>query len=152
MSQETVILILSAIILFPILMTPVIIYACRIGAIFGPLLSVFTALVAFILTMLLYPVATSGTVIQFTVFEVLPNLEISLRLDILSFSLAALATFVWLLCTIYSVSYMAHEHACGRYYPVLIFTLGSCQGIFFAGDLFSLFVFFELSKTNTTIT
>ncbi|MFU8794969.1 MAG: complex I subunit 5 family protein, partial [Dethiobacteria bacterium] len=71
-------------------------------------------------------------------------LEISIHLDILSFSLAALASFIWLLCTIYSIDYMAKEHACSRYYPVLIFTLGACQGIFFAGDLFSLFVFFEL--------
>jgi formate hydrogenlyase subunit 3/multisubunit Na+/H+ antiporter MnhD subunit len=39
---------------------------------------------------------------------------------------------------------MAKEHACSRYYPVLFLPLGACQGIFFAGDLFSLFVFFEL--------
>ncbi len=125
-------------------MTPVIMYSCRVSDLFRNTLSIVTAAITFILTLSLYGFVVGGGEIQLTLFEVLPNLEISMRLDLLSFCLAALASFVWLLCTIYSVDYMAKEHACGRYYPVFIFTLGSCQGIFFAGDLFSLFVFFEL--------
>jgi multicomponent Na+:H+ antiporter subunit D len=125
-------------------MTPVILYSSRISEKFRNILAVVTSAVAFILTMTLYPTIAAGRIIQHTLFEILPNLEISIRLDILSFSLAILASFVWLLCTVYSIDYMSKEHATSRYYPVLIFTLGSCQGIFFAGDLFSLFIFFEL--------
>lgn len=125
-------------------MTPVIMYSCRASDKLRNTLAVATAAITFILTLSLYRFVVGGGEIQLTLFEVLPNLEISMRLDLLSFCLAALASFIWLLCTIYSIDYMAKEHACGRYYPVLIFTLGSCQGIFFAGDLFSLFVFFEL--------
>jgi len=144
LSPSTVIAMLLAIIGLPILMTPVIMYSCRFSEKLRNLLSVATASIVFILSLLLYPFVIGGGEIQFTLFEVLPNLEISLRLDILSFCLAALASFIWLLSTIYSINYMATEHACSRYYPVLIFTLGACQGIFFSGDLFSLFVFFEL--------
>ncbi len=144
MAQATVIAIMIAIVGFPILMTPVIMYSCRFSEKLRNTLSIITSAIVFVLTLLLYPFVIDGGEIQFTLFEVLPNLEISLRLDILSFCLAVLASFIWFLCTVYSLDYMAKEHACGRYYPVLIFTLGSCQGIFFAGDLFSLFVFFEL--------
>ncbi|MDZ4131621.1 MAG: monovalent cation/H+ antiporter subunit D family protein [Dethiobacteria bacterium] len=144
LNDTIVIAILITIVGFPIVMTPVIMYADRVSGKLRNSLALVTSAIAFILTLTLYPSVAGGRIVQYTLFEVLPNLEISLRLDILSFCLAVLATFIWFLCTVYSVDYMAKEHACGRYYPVLIFTLGSCQGIFFAGDLFSLFVFFEL--------
>jgi multicomponent Na+:H+ antiporter subunit D len=144
LEKSTVLALQVIIIALPVLMTPVIMYSDRYSDKLRNSLAVLTSLITFILTLLLYPFIRDGGVLQHSLFEILPNLEISLRLDILSFSLAALASFIWFLCTVYSIDYMAREHACGRYYPVLIFTLGACQGIFFAGDLFSLFVFFEL--------
>jgi len=144
LAEKTVVAIQIIIVLAPIIMTPVIMYSCRISDQLRNGLSVATAAVTFILSLTLYPFIKDGGIVQLSLFEILPNLEISIRLDLLSFSLAALSSFVWLLATLYSLRYMAREHAGGRYYPVLIFTLGSCQGIFFAGDLFSLFVFFEL--------
>ncbi len=145
MLDEAAILALQFIIVgLPVLMTPILMYVCRVSERLRNGLAVITAAITFILTLVLYPFIRDGGVLQHSLFEILPGLEISVRLDVLSFSLAALASFIWFLCTIYSLNYMAHEHACGRYYPVLIFTLGACQGIFFAGDLFSLFVFFEL--------
>jgi multicomponent Na+:H+ antiporter subunit D len=144
LEDTAVIAILITIVGFPIIMTPVIMYSDRVSEKLRNNLALVTSAIVFLLSLTLYPSVADGRVVQYTLFEVLPNLEISLRLDILSFCLAVLATFIWFLCTIYSLDYMAKEHAGGRYYPVLIFTLGSCQGIFFAGDLFSLFVFFEL--------
>lgn len=130
--------------LFPLLMTPVILFAGRRSVQLRNALALATASATFLAVISLYPRMIAGEIIQFTLFEILPQLSISFRVDLLSFSLAALAAFVWLLCTIYSIDYMAREHAGGRYYPVLIFTLGSCQGIFMAGDFFTLFIFFEL--------
>lgn len=130
--------------MFPILMTPVILFAGRYSARLRNALALVTASLTFLALVSLYPRIVGGEVIQFTLFEILPQLDISFRVDLLSFGLALLASFVWLLCTVYSLDYMAREHACSRYYPVLIFTLGSCQGIFMAGDFFTLFIFFEL--------
>jgi len=144
LDDATVVAVLITIVVFPIIMTPVILYSSKISEKLRNILAVATSAVVFLLTLSLYPTIARGGIVQHTLFEILPNLEISLRLDILSFSLAALASFIWFLCTVYSIDYMSKEHATSRYYPVLIFTLGSCQGIFFAGDLFSLFVFFEL--------
>ena len=130
--------------LFPILMTPVILFAGRRSAQLRNALALATSSAVFLAVISLYPRIVGGGVIHYTLFEILPQLEISFRVDLLSFNLAALSSFVWLLCTVYSIDYMAREHAGSRYYPVLIFTLGSCQGIFMAGDFFTLFIFFEL--------
>ena len=144
MEEATAITVILLIILFPIIMTPVIIMAGDRSEKLRNILAVVISAVTFLLVISLYPFIMGGGVLQHTFFEILPNLEISIRLDILSFNLAAISSFIWFLCTIYSLSYMAQDHASSRYYAVLIFTLGSCLGIFLAGDFFTLFVFFEL--------
>jgi formate hydrogenlyase subunit 3/multisubunit Na+/H+ antiporter MnhD subunit len=70
----------------------------------------------------MYPLVSDGQVVEYTLFEIIANLGISIRIDILSYCLALISSFVWMLVTIYSTDYMAHEHAGNRYYPVLIVT------------------------------
>jgi len=60
------------------------------------------------------------------------------------FVFALITSFIWLLATVYSIVYMGHEHARGRYFTFLIFTLAADLGVLVTGDLFSLFIFFEL--------
>ena len=130
--------------LFPIFMSVVIFIISKRSEKLRDGLSIGTAVVTFLSVAAMYPSIADGGVIEYTIFNILPGLGISVRLDILSFSLALLASFVWMLVTIYSIDYMSHEHGGDRYYPILIFTLGSCLGIFMAGDFFTLFIFFEL--------
>ncbi len=144
MGEATAITIILFVIFFPIVMTPILMSASGRSEKLRNILALLTSAITFIMVLTLYPFVVRGDIIQHTFFEILPNLEISIRLDVLSFSLTALASFIWFLCAIYSLDYMAEEHGGSRYYPVLIFTLGSCLGIFLAGDFFTLFVFFEL--------
>ncbi len=144
MDEATAITIILFVILFPIVMTPILMSVSGRSEKLRNILAVLTSAITFIMVLTLYPMVVRGDIIQHTFFEILPNLEISIRLDVLNFSLTALASFIWFLCAIYSLDYMAEEHGGSRYYPVLIFTLGSCLGIFLAGDFFTLFVFFEL--------
>ncbi|WP_143753388.1 complex I subunit 5 family protein [Dethiobacter alkaliphilus] len=132
------------VVMFPLVMTLVIYYVEQHSEKMRNALAVFTSVVTFLSVAALYPYIMEGNIIQFSVLELLPNLEISFRVDILSFSLALLSSFVWMLVAIYSLDYMCHEHGCNRYYPVLMITLAGCLGIFMAGDFFTLFVFFEL--------
>ncbi|HHX73613.1 MAG TPA: monovalent cation/H+ antiporter subunit D family protein [Firmicutes bacterium] len=132
------------IVAFPLVMTFVILAVERRSEKLRNGLSVAASAITFLSVAALYPLITGGEIIQLQLFSLLPNLAVSFRVDILSFSLALLASFVWMLVTVYSLEYMRHEHGCNRYYPVLIVTLASCMGIFMAGDFFTLFVFFEL--------
>lgn len=132
------------IVMFPMVMTLVIYYVEQRKEKMRNALAVATSVVTFLSVLSLYPYMMAGNIIEYSMFQLLPNLEISFRVDILSFALALLSSFVWMLVSIYSIDYMCKEHGCNRYYPVLIITLASCMGIFLAGDLFTLFVFFEL--------
>jgi multicomponent Na+:H+ antiporter subunit D len=132
------------IVAFPLVMTFVILAVQQYSEKLRNVLSVAAAAVSFLSVAALYPFIAGGEIIQLQLFSLLPNLSVSFRVDILSFSLALLASFVWLLVTVYSLEYMRHEHGCNRYYPVLIATLAGCIGIFLAGDFFTLFIFFEL--------
>lgn len=144
MEEQLVTAIIMFIIMFPIFMTAVIMYVGQQSERLCNALSLATAATTFLAVVALYPEAVGGRVFEYELFEVLPQLAVSFRMDILSYSLALISSFIWLLATVYSMDYMAHEHGGGRYYPVLMFTLGSCQGIFMAGDFFTLFIFFEL--------
>jgi multicomponent Na+:H+ antiporter subunit D len=132
------------IVMFPMVMTLVIYYVEQHSEKMRNVLAIGTTVITFLSVCLLYPTVMAGNIIELSLFQILPNLDISFRVDILSFSLALLASFIWMLVAIYSLDYMCKEHGCNRYYPVLIITLASCMGIFMAGDLFTLFVFFEL--------
>ena len=139
------------IVMFPLVMTLVIYYVEQHSEKMRNVLALGTSIVVFLSVAALYPHIMAGNIIQFSVLELLPNLEISFRVDILSFSLALLSSFIWMLVSIYSIDYMCNEHGCNRYYPVLMITLAGCMGIFMAGDFFTLFVFFELMSLTSYV-
>lgn len=51
---------------------------------------------------------------------------------------------MWLISSIFSRDYLAHEHAVPRYCFFTLMTLGAVCGMFFADSLFSIFIFFEI--------
>ncbi len=132
------------VVLFPLAMSVVIFWVSKFAERWRNGLSVATAVITFLSVAVLYPPMAAGEVIAYTIFDILPGLGLSVRVDILSFCLALISSLVWALVSIYSLDYMSHEHGTDRYYPIFIFVLGSCLGIFMAGDFFTLFVFFEL--------
>ncbi len=71
--------------------------------------------------------------------------------DIVSWVFAVLITLVYFLAVLFSFSYMDYEHNLRRYYSFLIFTLGAILGVVFAGDYFSLFIFFEIMTFSSFV-
>ena len=131
-------------VLFPMFMSVVIFWVSRYSERWRNGLAVGTTVVTFLSVVALYRPMVAGEVIAYNIFDILPGLGLSVRVDILSFCLALISSLVWMLVSIYSIDYMSHEHGTDRYYPIFTFVLGSCLGIFVAGDFFTLFVFFEL--------
>ena len=72
--------------------------------------------------------------------------EIGLRfnVDFISGLFSLIVSLVWFLASLFGFEYMAHEHSRTRFFTYFIFTLGATLGVFLSGDLFSLFMFFEL--------
>lgn len=107
----------------------------------GPV-AVVVSLITLGLVVSIWPLVTHGPV-EYSLPGVL-GVGLGMRADLFGYTLALVTAAVWLLATVFSVVYMDHEHAQGRYYPFFILTLGATVGVFLSRDLFTLFVFFEV--------
>jgi multicomponent Na+:H+ antiporter subunit D len=64
--------------------------------------------------------------------------------DAASLFMAAIFSGLGLVVSIYSISYMEHDTGLPKYYALLQLLVTGMIGVVFAGDLFTLFVFFEM--------
>ena len=67
-----------------------------------------------------------------------------LQANSLAIFLGLVAVGLGALVSIFSVSYMEKSEGLGRYYALLLIMIAGIVGIGFAGDLFNMFVFFEV--------
>lgn len=57
--------------------------------------------------------------------------------------LCILASFLWLISTLYAGDYLSHDHKPQRFYLFLLLTEGAILGVFLSADLFTTLVCFE---------
>jgi len=83
--------------------------------------------------------------------EPLPGLKISFEVEPLGMLFALLASFLWVVTSVYSIGYMRshHEWRQTSYYSYFAVALGSVMGIAFAANLLTLFIFYELLTLST---
>ncbi len=93
---------------------------------------------------MMYPTLSEGNIIVFQLPMIVTPLGLTFRVDFLSFFIAIIASFVWLMATIFALDYMNHEHNQGRFFAFFMLTLSGTVGVPLAGDLLSLLLFFEL--------
>lgn len=75
---------------------------------------------------------------------------IVLAADMLSGLLVLLTAFISFLVMIYSFDYIEKKSLSNSYYPLYFLMLAGIFGIFVTGDLFNLFVFFEIMFLSST--
>ena len=107
----------------------------------GAMLAVATGLFTAGMAALLLAMATRGGV-EAKLSAV--GYGIFLRADAVGASIALVGATAWSLALLFSLDYMEHEHSLPRYWAFMIFAMGATLGVFLAGDLFTLFVFFEM--------
>ncbi len=83
--------------------------------------------------------------------EPVPGLTIGFEVEPLGMLFALLASFLWLVTSVYSIGYLRshHEWRQTSFYSYFAVALGSVMGIAFAGNLFTLFIFYELLTLST---
>ncbi len=62
-----------------------------------------------------------------------------------------IASFMWMMSTIFSKEYFAHYRNRNRYYFFLLLTLGATMGVFLSADLYTLFIFFEVMSFTSYV-
>ena len=113
--------------------------------------SIGAGVIKFLIVISMTPVILSGTVIKYTVFQILPGVELAFKVDGIGLLFATTSSFLWIITTVYSMGYMRtlEEHAQTRYYTCFAIALSSAMGVAFAGNLFTLFFFYEILSLCT---
>ena len=83
--------------------------------------------------------------------EPFPGLPLALALEPLGMLFALLASFLWLITSVYSIGYMRghKEQNQTRFYVYFAIALAAVMGIAFAGNMLTLFVFYEVLTLST---
>ncbi|MBT8118902.1 MAG: monovalent cation/H+ antiporter subunit D family protein [Gammaproteobacteria bacterium] len=83
--------------------------------------------------------------------EPLPGLKIRFEIESLGMLFALVASMLWLITSIYAIGYMRQhkEKNQTRFYAMFAIAIGSTLGIAFAGNLITLFLWYELLTIST---
>ncbi|MCG8357445.1 MAG: monovalent cation/H+ antiporter subunit D family protein, partial [Kiloniellales bacterium] len=99
----------------------------------------------------LVPDVLAGARPEVTLIEPLSGLPIYLKVEPLGMIFGAVASFLWIVNSIYSIGYMRghNEQNQTRFYVCFAIALGSTIGVAFAGNMFTLFIFYEVLTLST---
>ena len=99
----------------------------------------------------LLPIVFAGGLPGVTLAEVLPGSNIAFEIEPLGMMFALLASSLWIVNSVYSIGYMrgANEKNQTRFYVMFAVSLAAAIGIAFAGNLFTLFLCYEILTLST---
>lgn len=114
-------------------------------------ISVGTGLVLLAAVVSLIPSIAAGERPSLTLFEILPSVGLTFRLEPLGLIFALVASALWPLTTIYGAGYMRgnDERHQTRFFVCFALAISAAIGIAMAGNLLTLFVFYEMMTLVT---
>jgi multicomponent Na+:H+ antiporter subunit D len=113
--------------------------------------TILASVIKFSLVASMIPLVSEGKVIECTIINLSPGIALQFRVDAFGIFFATLASALWIATSIYSIGYMRglNEHAQTRYFFCFSFALNGALGIAFAGNLLTLFIFYEILTIAT---
>ncbi|UCE47914.1 MAG: hypothetical protein JSW47_20240, partial [Phycisphaerales bacterium] len=81
---------------------------------------------------------------HYDLFNITDNIVVTINLDLLSMVMISLISLLGFLATLYSTRYMRRSQTRNTYYFFLLLFIGTMNGAVLAGDLFSMFLLWEL--------
>ena len=85
------------------------------------------------------------------IFDIFPNIGISLGLEPISFIFIIMVNSLWLVATLYSYGYMRtnNEKRLGNFFSFFAIAIGCANGAALSSNLLTLFIFYELLTVST---
>ena len=110
-----------------------------------------TAVAVCVIVITLYSHFQNGALIAVAIAEPLPGLLIHFEVESLGMLFALVASILWFITSIYSIGYMRqhHEKNQTRFYAMFAIAIGSTLGVAFAGNLLTLFLWYEILTVAT---
>jgi multicomponent Na+:H+ antiporter subunit D len=108
-------------------------------------------IVKFGLVVSMLPLVLGGTVIEYTLIEILPGLAIQFRVDPMGMLFALVSSSLWIATSAYSIGYMRglSEHSQTRYFSFFAVALSATIGVAFSANLFTMYLFYEMLSLAT---
>ncbi|MCP5152384.1 MAG: monovalent cation/H+ antiporter subunit D family protein [Ectothiorhodospiraceae bacterium] len=99
----------------------------------------------------LWPVVAAGGRPRIELVETLPGVPLVLELEPLGMLFALVASFLWVVTSVYAIGYMRGHHELNqtRFYVCFAVSISGALGVAMAGNLFTLFVFYEVLTLAT---
>lgn len=113
--------------------------------------SVGAAIIMFLIVVSMSPVILAGGTIEYTVFRILPGVNLAFKVDGIGLLFATTSSFLWIVTAFYSMGYMRtlNEHAQTRFNTCFAIAVSSAIGVAFSANLFTLFFFYEILSLCT---
>ena len=114
-------------------------------------LTLITAILLFVSVACLAPAVFDGARPGLMMAEPLPGLSLQLTPEPLGLLFALLASLLWIVTSVYSIGYMhaRQEKNLTRFYTCFALSLWAAMGMALAGNLLTLFVFYEVLTLST---
>ena len=109
------------------------------------------AAATFIVVLLLLPQILAGDRPVLHAIDILPGLSIAFEVEPLGMMFAVIASGLWIANSLYSIGYMRAEKEPRQttFYVCFAVAIASAIGVAFAGNLFTLFLFYEVLTLST---
>jgi multicomponent Na+:H+ antiporter subunit D len=113
--------------------------------------TIVTAVLLFLTVVSLVPTVAAGGRPEATLVEMLPGLPIRFAVEPLGMLFGLVASGLWIVNSIYSIGYMRGNAEANqtRFYVCFALALASTMGVAFAGNMMTLFVFYEALTLST---
>jgi len=110
-----------------------------------------TAVILFGVVLAIVVPVVAGERPSATLVEIYPGFDLTFTVEPLGASFATIASFLWIVTSCYSIGYMRghHEAYQTRFYVFFALALASTMGVALAGNMLTLFIFYEALSIST---
>jgi multicomponent Na+:H+ antiporter subunit D len=108
--------------------------------------TIVTGLLLFGLVLSLWPQIMAGENPRFVLSTPIPGIPLVLEVEPLGYLFSLVASFLWIVTSLYSIGYMRghHEKNQTRFYLFFAIAISAAMGVAYSGNLFTLFLFYEV--------
>jgi multicomponent Na+:H+ antiporter subunit D len=135
----------------PLLLIPIIIFFGESRKNLREASILIAASILFIMNIFLYQQFLAGQLIQSQTFTVFNGLTLFLKAEPIGIVFGLLASFLWIVTTIYSIGYMRghHEKNQTRFYVCFAIAIACVMAAAYSGNLLTLFIAYEAITLST---
>jgi len=110
---------------------------------YGGIITTATCGLILAIASLIYPYINQAQAMKYQIDIGLPT-TFSIYLDAMGYLMLVVIAFLWFVASWYSIEYMKKEHDQSRFHIFSLFSLFGMLGMVVSGNLFSLYIFFEI--------